>query len=499
MEGLADPRAFFDVAREVAAVKPIVVLKTGRSEVGSAAALSHTGAVAGSDAIYDGAFRQAGVVRARTVSEFYDTLRAFGKQPVPAGGRVCVLTHMGGPGTICIDEISTQASLRMTAFSPETESALREIVAPAACIGRPDGYIDLTAAHYENLHNQVLRLLFRDRNIDMVLQILAPSGFLDQKLLAEEIVSAYDSQGDAPKPLLNVVTFGQSAPELRRGLEDSSLPTFEYPDSVARVAGNLAFHAAYRQKAAARAEVRSGSQSGADRKPAAAEVIAAASGEGRVSLLEPEAYGVCDQYGIQAPPFRMADTIAEAISGANAIGYPVVLKIVSAEILHKSDVGGVILGVDSDALLEQSYGKLVENIKRVAPHIERPRVLVQKMLPMTTELILGAVRDPAFGPVVMVGLGGIFVEAMRLVGFRLAPLGMEEAKQLIHETLPEALLRGTRGRPKMDVDAIAHALVSLGRLLEEHPQVEQVDLNPVLPHDVGCTAVDARIIISSRN
>jgi len=499
MEGLADPRGFFEVAREVAAVKPIVVLKSGRSEVGSAAALSHTGAIAGSDAIYDGAFRQAGIVRARSVSEFYDTLRAFDKQPVPAGGRVCVLTHMGGPGTICIDEISTQPGLQMTAFAPETERALRDIVAPAACIGRPEGYIDLTAAHHEKMHNQVLRLLFQDRNIDMVLQILAPSGFLDQKLLAEEIVSAYDSQPEPRKPLLNVVTFGQSAPDLRRGLEDSSLPTFEYPDSVARVAGNLAFHAAYRKEAAARAEGRKSAQRQTGQRPTAAELIAAASGEGRVSLLEPEAYDVCNQYNIQSPPFRVVDTVAGAITGAHEIGYPVVLKVVSAEILHKSDVGGVIVGVDSDSLLEQSYGKLVENIRRVAPHIIQPKVLVQKMLPISTELILGAVRDAAFGPVVMVGLGGIFVEAMRLVGFRLAPLGLEEAKQLIQETIPDALLRGTRGRPKMAVDAIANALVSLGRMLEEHPRVEQVDLNPVLPDEAGCTAVDARIIISTKS
>jgi acetate---CoA ligase (ADP-forming) len=499
MEGLADPRGFFEVAREVTAVKPIVVLKSGKSEVGSAAALSHTGAVAGADAIYDGAFRQAGIVRAGSVSEFYDTMRAFAKQPVPAGGRICVLTHMGGPGTICIDEIAAQPALRMTAFSPETESALREIVAPAACIGRPDGYIDLTAAHHEKMHNQVLRTLFRDENIDMVLQILAPSGFLNEKLLAAEIASAYDSQPEPRKPLLNVVTFGYSAQDLRRGLEESSLPTVEYPDNVAKVAGNLAFLAAYRRGVAARAAERPGAQGRTGHGPAAAELIAAAVGEGRVSLLETEAYEVCSQYGIQSPPFRVTDTVAGAISGANEIGYPVVLKVVSAEILHKSDVGGVILGVDSDRVLEQSYGKLVENITRVAPHLKRPIVLVQKMLPTSTELILGALRDPAFGPVVMVGLGGIFVEAMRLVGFRLAPLDIEEAKQLIHETIPEALLRGTRGRPKMDVDAIANALVSLGRLLEEQPLVEQVDLNPVLPHEAGCTAVDARIIISTKS
>jgi acyl-CoA synthetase (NDP forming) len=497
MEGLADPAGFFEVAREVAAVKPIVVLKTGRSEVGSTAALSHTGAVAGADAIYEGAFKQAGIIRARTVSEFYDTLRTLAKQPIPRGNRVCVLTHMGGPGTICIDEISAQPALNMTAFAPETESALKSILAPAANVGRPPGYIDLTAAHYENLHNQVLKLLFDDKNIDMVLQILAPSAFLDEKLLGQEIAKAYHAQVGDKKPLLNVVTFGQTAKDLRRELEDSSLPTIEYPDMVARVAGNLASHAAYRSAAELRTRERQEIlETTTPGKAAAAALITAATREGRISLLEPEAYEVCRQYNIKVPPFGLVDAPEDGKRVANEIGYPVVLKVVSSEILHKTDVGGVMLGINSDAMLEQSYGKLVANIQCVAPHIKRPKVLVQKMMPTTTELILGAIRDKAFGPAVMFGLGGIFVEAMKLVGFRLAPLGVSEAVELVHETLPAVIIRGARGRARMNVESIALSLVSLGRLLRDHPQIEQVDLNPTLPYEDGCMAVDARIILS---
>ena len=499
LEGLSDPREFFQAAREVAAVKPIVIFKSGRSEMGSTAALSHTGAIAGADAIYDGACSQSRLIRARSVSEFYDTLRAFAKQPIPAGNRVCVLTHMGGPGTICIDEISTLSSLKMAEFSPETHGALKGILSPAANVGHPSGYIDLTAAHYENLHNQVLRLLFQEKNVDAVIQILAPSAFLDQKLLAAEIASAYESQTGARKPLLNVVTFGDFADELRRRLEDAGLPTFDHPDMVARVAGNLSAYAANRRAAAVRAQEGVVAKGGARRtEGSAAHLIASASRQGRTSLLEPEAYGVCRQYDIQVPPYRVVDTLENAIDAAKGTGYPVVLKVVSTEILHKTDIGGVMLGVNSDSVLEQSYAKLIENVRKAAPQIQHPSVLVQKMMPATTELVLGGIRDKLFGPCIMFGLGGIYVEVLKRVAFRLAPLEHEEATALIHETLPSALIAGARGRKKMNVDAIADALVSLGQLFDEQPQVEQVDLNPCLPTDEGCLAVDARIIISKQ-
>ena len=494
MEGLPNPREFFKIAREVSAIKPIVVLKAGTSDMGTAAALSHTGAIAGSDAIYDGAFRQAGILRARNVSEFYDMLRVFEKQPIPEGNRVCVLTHMGGPGTLCIDEISATSTLQMAKFSPETQNAIKGICAPMANVGHPDGYVDLTAAHTEKLHNQVLEYLFKEPNIDMVLQILAPSAFLDQKLLAEEISKAYQSQTGKKKTFLNAVTFGNFALDARQGLEDAGLPTMEYPDALARVAGNMARYVAFRRSAAAHTQKQK--ISGKDTKSTAVEIISSAVKNRQVSLLEPEAYEVCGNYDIPTSPYRVVDTLDAGIEAANQVGYPVVLKVVSAEIIHKSDVGGVVLGITSDEAFNQGYQKLIQNIRTAFPHIQQPRVLIQKMMPATTELVLGAIRDKSFGPVVMFGLGGIFVEALKLVGFRLSPLSTEDAKELIRQTLPPALLKGTRGRAAINLDSVAAVLVSLGRLLEEQPQVEEVDLNPTLPYADGCVAVDARIIIS---
>ena len=494
LEGLSDPRGFFEAASEVTEVKPVVVLKSGRSEMGSTAALSHTGAIAGADAIYEGAFRQFRLMRARSVSEFYDTLRAFSMQPIPKGNRVSVLTHMGGPGTMCIDEISELSDIKMASFTSETHAALESILSPAANVGHPPGYIDTTAAHYEHLHNEVLKLLFKDPNVDSVIQILAPSAFLDQPLLAKEIASAYESQGSARKPLLNVITFGDFADNLRQGLEDARLPTFDYPDTVARVAANLSGYGALRATAA-RATART--QSPPTQGPAA-QLIAATANEGRVSLLEPEAYAVCKQYDIPVPPFALVETLEGAVKAANDLGYPVVLKVISAQILHKSDIGGVMLGISSDSILEKSYAWLVANVRKAAPGIRNPSVLVQKMMPPATELVLGAIRDKLFGPVVMFGLGGIYVEVLKRVGFRLAPFEVEQARELIQDTLPPALIAGARGKKKMNVDAIAGMLVSLSRLMEEQPQIVEVDLNPCLAFDDGCLAVDARIILSKQ-
>jgi acetate---CoA ligase (ADP-forming) len=495
LEGLKDPRAFFQAASEAAAVKPVVVLKSGRSELGTTAALSHTGAIAGAEAIYEGAFQQFGLMRVHSVAEFYDTLRAFSMQPVPKGNRVAVLTHMGGPGTMCIDEISELPSIKMASFTEETNEALKAILSPAANIGHPPGYIDLTAAHFERLHHQVLQILFKDPNVDSVIQILAPSAFLDQPLLAKEVAAAFRSQGATPKPLLNVITFGDFADELRRGLEGASLPTFDYPDTVARVAANLSNYAVIHGSAAqADEKIVAGAPEGSS-----AQLIAAAARAGRYTLLEPEGYAVCKQYGIRVPPFKMVDSLEGALAAAREIGYPVVIKVVSEKILHKSDIGGVMLSIVSDSGLEISFARLVDNVRKAAPGISKPNVLVQKMMPAATELVLGAVRDKLFGPVVMFGLGGIYVEVLKRVGFRLAPFGLDEARTLIRETLPPKIIAGARGRKKLDVDAIAAMLVSLGRMLEEHPQIDEVDLNPCLALDDGCLAVDARIILAKPN
>jgi acetate---CoA ligase (ADP-forming) len=490
MEGFSNPREFFEVARDVSAVKPIVVMKTGKSEVGSKAALSHTGSIAGSDAIYEGAFKQAGIIRAKTILEFYDTVRAFAKQPVPGGNRVSILTHMGGPGTICIDEISATNELQLAKLSLGTEEALKRICHKNANIGHPDGYVDLTAAHTENLHNQVLQILFQEKNIDMVLQILAPSAFLDQTLLVKEVVEACQAK-QGGKTFLNAVTFGEFAREVRLGFEDAGLPTIEYTDMLARVAANMATYGEFRKSYTGQTGIP---QYKPNPKSRSAEIILNVTKRTRISLLEPEAYEVCNEYGIKVPPCRVVESVESAIASAKDIGYPVVLKVVSEQILHKSDIGGVMVNIASDSALKGAYEQLTANVKKCASNF---KVLVQKMIPSNTELLVGAVRDKSFGPVVTFGMGGIYVEALKIAGSRLSPITLDEAKKLILETLPPAFIKGVRGRAPINVDSVAGVLVSLGRMLEEQPQIVEVDFNPVLPYEGGCIAVDARIVLSA--
>jgi len=493
LEGLSHPQGFFQAARDVAAVKPVVVLKSGRSELGSTAALSHTGAIAGADNIYDGAFEQFGLIRTRSVADFFDALRAFSKQPVPKGNKVAVMTHMGGPGTMCIDEISTLPALSMGSFSAETMAGLKAILPAAANIGHPSGYIDMTATNDETLHSKMLALLFKDPGVDMVIQILGPSAFHRQGELAKETAAAVAAQGKSQKPLLNAVIFGDDfAAELKNGLEQAGLPTFDYSDSVARVAGHLGGYAAMRAALATSGRPAAAAKKG---DGPTAKLVAAAARDGRASLLEPEAYGVCEEYGITVPPFRLVDSLDGAVAAAKAIGYPVVIKVVSAKILHKSDIGGVMLGIGSDDQMKQAYAQLADNVRKAAPDITTPQVLVQKMMPGSTELVLGAIRDKLFGPVVMFGLGGIYVEVLKKVGFRLSPLDVAEARALVEKTLPAKLIAGARGRKPMNVDGIARTIVALGRLLEDNPDIDQVDLNPCLAVDDGCLAVDARIIL----
>jgi acyl-CoA synthetase (NDP forming) len=497
MEGLPDPRVFFGIAREVAAVKPIVVFKSGKSDIGSTAAMSHTGAVAGKDAIYDGAFKQTGIIRARSVSEFYNTLRALEKQPLPEGDRVCILTHMGGPGTICLDEISSAGMLHLAEFSPETREALKSMCSPMANIGSPDGYVDLSAAHHEKLHNQALKALFLEKNVDIVIQLLAPSSFIDQKLLVKEIIDAFESQEKKRKPLYNAVTFGHFARKTRLGLEKAGIPTFEHSDMLARVAGNVADYSKFRREVEHLTDERKAIENSfSANRMLAAELISGALDQGRSSLIEPEAYKVCEQYGIRSPPFRLEDSLERAVGAARVIGYPVVLKAAAKEIVHKTVAGGVILGIGSDSSFLDAYRRLMENVQQAVPGVQSPKVLIQKMLPATTELVVGAVRDRSFGPTVMFGLGGVNIEALKLVKFRLSPLGLGEARDLICQTLPPALLNGRPCRAAINIDSIAEVIVSLGRMLEELPHIKEVDLNPIISCEGGCMAVDARIIIS---
>ncbi len=240
LEGAPNAREFIETATRVAKTKPIVVIKTGKTELGSQAAQTHTSSIAGSDLIYDGAFRQAGVIRTASVSEFYDTARAFGKLPLPKGNRIYILTVVGGPGTICLDELSSAKEIQMANLSEDTKKNLKEALAPTASVERPPGYTDMTGAVSESLHQEVLKMVLGDENVDGVIYLTTPPAFLDERKLAENIIAAYQSfpEGER-KPLISVLGYGYTVSECRRIMEENGLPTMEYADIAAKVMVNM--------------------------------------------------------------------------------------------------------------------------------------------------------------------------------------------------------------------------------------------------------------------
>lgn len=484
LEGYRDPRRLFETMRRVARVKPIVLLKAGRSEIGSRAAMSHTASLTGSDVLYDSASKQCGVIRVKDALEWYETLHALGKQPIPRGNRVAVLTHIGGPGTLAVDRIGTGKVLTMADISENGKSSIRSMVAPTATVCSPDGYIDLTASHTEELHYKVLKVLFEEERVDAIIQVVGHSMFLSQTLMAERIRAAYKEAGEPlEKTFLNVVAFDESLPDFKLGLESAGLPTFPTPEIAVTVLENVYWYAIKRQRL--------------EKAPPLYPLPDAKTRSrvnGRGVLLESETYPILKSYGISVADYRTATSEDEVVDAAENLGYPVVLKAQHPRLVHKTEAGAVALNVSDSKQLRERFRHIVENVIR---HVgERPSAfLVQKMIRTGTEVIVGALRDDSFGPIVSFGSGGVMVELVRDISSRLVPLSEEEAREMVQETLASRLLRGYRGEGPKDVDAVINLILRVGEMMLKEGWIRELDLNPVKVLDRGYAVVDARIVL----
>lgn len=485
MEGVRDGRELMRLAEKITRKKPLLVLKVGRTEVGSRATLSHTGTLAGSDKIYDAAFTQSGIVRVDKLEELVDSAKVLVMAPPPRGNRVCILTEAGGLGIIAMDEVGSDPAVRLASLTPETQKALAEVLPPMAMICKPNGYIDMTAAAMEREHAEALRLVLEDPNVDAVLLIGLPPTFLPAERVAQAIAAVakkYD------KPVLVCFMTGKAMEDGRRYLEERGIPTFDTPDRAARALINLI-------KAGTRLNTGNSNISAVEKQGYTPHpLVTQASREGR-NLLEPEAIEVLRDYGIKMQPGRIAHSREEAVRCAQEIGYPVVLKIVSPQIVHKSDYGGVKLNLQTAEEVGRAYEELIANVQAKAPAAEIKGVLVTPFVSGGTEVIVGVLRDNQFGPVVMFGLGGIFVEVFKDVSFRVAPFSREEALSMIAETKAYTLLKGIRGGQPKDITALADLLVKIGELAISNPQVKEMDLNPVAVLEEGFAVLDVRMII----
>ncbi len=486
LEDLADPSRFFKLAQEITADhrkrKPILAIKSGRTPAGARAASSHTGALAGSDEAYDALFAQCGVLRVESLEELFDYAMAFANQPLPSGKKVAIVTNAGGLGIMTTDA-AVRYGLDMASFTPATLEALRAGLPPAAVIHNP---VDLLGDAREDRYGMALECVLSDDQVDGVIVISTPQLMTDLVAIAKTVAQVVPKHG---KP---TVVCQMALGEIDEALgifTEAHIPHYHFPEEAAR---SLAALARYGWSIRRRHRIKHFADVD---KETVKMLISKAREAGRHSLLEPEAQELFKAYGLPSLPCHWAQSEDEAAAAAAAIGYPVVLKIVSPDIVHKFDVGGVKVDLGSEAELRQTYCQMLAAISAALPQARLAGVLVQKMAPAGRETILGMTRDPLFGPLIMFGLGGTFVEIFKDVIFRLAPISEVWAHRMIQELKGFHILTGYRGQPPADLDAIAECLERLSQLVLDFPDLQELDINPLMVFEEGKGAaiLDARL------
>ena len=488
VEDLENPKEFVRLARRISGKKPILAVKSGRTLEGAKAAASHTGALSGSDEMYDSLFAQCGVIRVETLEELFRYGIAFANQPLPRGRKVAIVTNAGGPGIMATDA-AVRYGLDLAQLDPKTKSILQSHLPPTVSLNNP---IDLVGDAGETRYQLAMQGALADDNVDGVIVICVPQ--MMTNLEATSTIIAQQVKF-SDKPVFAVYMATGDIEESLNILEEAQIPHYPFPEDAARALGAMARYSLWRKRP--QTEIKRYDDVQQDKVKA---IFANARSEGRRFLPEPEAHAVLQAYGLPMSRSKLAHDETEAVRAAREIGYPVVLKIVSPDIVHKVDVGGVKLNLESDAEVKKAYSELIQQVKAFKKDANIWGVFVQEMVRKGKETILGMNRDPHFGPLLMFGLGGIYVEVFKDVIFRIAPIRELSARHMIEGIKGIKLLRGFRGEPPSDMDAIAQSLLRLSQLVTDFPEIEEMDINPliVLPAGSGARVVDARIIIGDK-
>ncbi len=481
IEGVADGRRFFEALRAAAAVKPVILLKTGRSVEGARAVASHTGALAGSDQAFDAAVRQAGAVRARTVEELFDLARGLASQPLPRGRRLLVVTNGGGVGIVATDA-AREAGLEVAPLAAGTQARLRAGLPPTASVGNPVDLVgDADAARYGNALRAV------GPSADAALILMTAQAATDSLGVARAVIGAVR---DWPIPVAAALVGGARVAPGVRALEDAGIPCYPFPEpAVLTLAGMALVSERRRERAVA--------VSSPAPPPEASAHVAALRRGGATGLGWCELGPLLAAYGIPAASSEVASTPDEAAAAATRLGAPVALKLLSPDISHKTDVGGVRLGLGTAEAVREAAVAMLARVRRDQPMATIRGLLVQRMV-SGRELLLGVVRDPQFGPLVVVGFGGIYVEVLRDTAMRLAPLTPSEALAMLDELRMAPVLRGVRGEPPVDRAALAEVIVRFARLGVNVPELAEIELNPLMASPAGAIAVNARARLDPR-
>lgn len=483
LEAVEDGRRFMEVARRVTRVKPVVLFKSGVSASGARAASSHTGALAGADAAYEAAFRQCGVLRAHSVRELFNLAVALANQPLPVGRGLGILTNSGGPGIICADAAEAQG-LHLVALRPETALELRSFLPGIASVYNP---VDTTGGATAQTYRRCLATLLSDDNVSAGVVIVTPTAALQPLDVAREVCAV-----PAKKPVFAVLMGHHSVQQARDYCLAHNLPAYEFPEEAAQALAGMLDYRQWLEDPPPRPDLVPG-----DRQ-AVQKIIAGLRRQGRRHLSELEARACLVAYGVPVARSLAAATSEEAVAAARELGLPVVMKIDSPGIIHKSDVGGVRVNLASEAAVAEAFLDMTTRIQRQHPEAWLRGVLVQEMVAGGRETIVGVSRDPQFGHLLMFGLGGIYVEVLMDVSFRVAPLARDQALEMVRSVRSFPLLRGVRGEPPSDLTALTQALLALGSLVHDFPEVAEAEINPLLalPRGQGAVAVDGRIALA---
>lgn len=483
IEGIQDGQKFLRVASAVTRRKPVVVLKAGRSDEGAKAVSSHTGSLAGSHAAYQAAFRQSGVIEVRSTQDLLNVSMALDWLPPARGNRVAIVTNSGGPAALASDSLAAQG-LKLASIQPDIQRKMKAGLNPAAQTANP---VDMLGGADEVEYAHALGLALQDYGVDMALAILVPQALVNPVKVAEAIIQA---AVPSAKPVIACLMGSESIQEARQTLHAHHIPMVDFPELTGVMLGALC----RRRKNEEVEKTNNVKGLSVDRRKAAAIF---AQNANRKQWGECLTRTVLSAYGFPLVPGALAKSPSEALHTAEQLGYPVVAKLASDDILHKSDAGAVMVGINTPRELESAYDQILENARAYHPDAILDGILIEKMAPKGEEVIIGLKKDPAFGPMLMFGMGGIFVELFKDVAFRMAPITKREALEMVRETKAYDLLNGWRGAQRYDIEAICESLLRMSQLALDFPHIEEIEINPlrVFPEGAGALALDCRMIL----
>jgi len=483
LESIESGKDFIKAAESATALKPVVILKAGTTKAGAKASSSHTGSLAGADIAYGAAFKQSGIIRAETFEALFDYATVFAMQPLPKGNRIAIITNAGGPGIMAADAVE-HAGMQVAVLEGSTTTALRKKLPFAASVGNP---IDVLGDADPERYVAAVNAAQNDESVDAIIVILTPQAMTQPAATARAIATCLRGK----KPVLVSFMGGEDVMPGRDELVESNLPDYPAPERAVAALRVMCEYAAWRHRPprmVARFPVN---------RRRVERIIARNLRTGQMQLGEAQAKDIMRAYNFTVPNGRFAVTGEEAVDIAMKVGFPVALKIVSPDIIHKSDLGGVKLNLGTAEAVQDAYDLMMLRIGRAMPDARLHGVYVEKMSAGGREVIIGMTRDPQFGPMLMFGLGGIFVEVMKDVTFHLAPVTAEEALQMLKSTRSYALLQGVRGKTGVDIAGVAGALQRISQLVTDFPQITELDINPLIVGEPGREPVvaDARITL----